>query len=690
MARNAFLNQFGQSGRDNPTPLAGEMPSLGLPTNVPFVQAPNMVPSNIGDMAKFSKMNQLAAALGTPGFGSGKMQQSIMEALQKKKDMENNLLMHQGLVDATTRAGGTRDIYSDVTQRGIVPAHKNPYYVLGYQGQLSLELAAQYRKELAQARLENPAMDPQELQDQIKQKYTGLLPSLRPDIAAKFFIEPSSKADEEDFASYQKTQATRFEEELVRSSGETVNSALSSAILQYQSGNADASSVQDTVKRSMEGSLQLSYATGKDFNTQLEGMFSAVSYSAANLTNKDGSTASLKDKLMVLDALKGVNRPTGQPLLFDPKFQKKYGEAREQLIRDALEIDKTQEEARALERQRNTEELEMKMVRDASQNKLQNPQSYLSQITGPVKPSEVVSFHNSLNSQFSTPIEYDTSNDATDMMEDAHRLTPTEFHQKYRGVVKANPKLREVYTSGYNTAESEQKAKSLRESNIPVPTSAINSWLNTINVPIGMRSSAKRFTGYSQQTVQEGVNKDFKNKYGTLMQIEYLQWAKANPEAAKDKEMQVTKVQEIATKLDRQLRADYERFQKREGGQAGYLKLRGTGELPTSTATPPPKPPASKPAAVKYPWLTNKSAFQNADQLFRQKRGPIYQAMQSNLKAAGQLKNIDYHYKRAWQLHPEAPGMYVVEIMAKQGVKTFLGSPNQKQQPTRAKVNVPK
>lgn len=690
-SNNSFQNQFGKVAREGgDAPLINPAQAFGVPTNVPFVAPPNVIPDNLGDMQRYSGLNQLAQALNVVPVGLSRVADSIHKANERKAAAEQNRQYAVGLNDAAIRASKTRDLFGDYSQKGLMAASDNPYYVMGLQSGIASNMAAQYRNELVQARIDNPYTNPAELQDTIKQKYAPFIQSIAPELAYKNFIEPSLAADKDDEGLYLQKNDEAFGAEILKNTKGTILGTLQSEMKLYYSGNSNLETVQKNLKTTIEEQLKVQSATGIPYKPTAEASVDTIRNFVKTLTKPDGSAATLAEKKAVLKAAETVTLPDGNQLLSLKGVDEKLSKAYEEIVQDSLEVEKLERENAKLTREQNTEPLKADIYLDASGvdgRKLGSWESYLqSALKDPTKPvdiDELKKVYDAQNSGVISEPEQRKTNFSADMWTDVtNNLTPSQITQKYRPLVEAGIIPANDYNEALKAAANSTRRVEEAKKPSTIPDAQLKIYTKEIAAPVEQYDSYElgAWTGFGSKDAIRQINQKLETKW--LKEFKRKVAAAGLTEQSTPEEKQAV-MDQVWGELEPGIQQDYRWVQQaaKDPRKAPAFAQVLAGSVNPAKFRPGAPTPARK-APVVSPgvssWWQDQRSFAAANEQFRQRKGPGWEYLVSETKKANKTNRLESFYRQALA-SPEGeagkPLLYLVKKLQSRGINTFLSKP---------------
>lgn len=680
---NSFLNAFGSGGgRETPQPLETDYPNLGVPTNVPYVQPPNVMqsPQNIALQQKFSLLGQLGEALGTGGVQLGGLAREAQARMEKKRAQEQNKQYSEGLIDATKRASKTRDIYTDLTQNGMMPSSKNPYYQLGLQTGLYQQLSTQYRRDLVETRSKNPTMDPLELQDQVKQKYQGLLNMGRPEVVNKFFIEPGAAADLDDEKFYDQAQSKEVKAKISDNLTGSSYNTLKADLVLYKEGKADVATVQGNFKRAFEQQLATYTATGVPYRDAVKDAIDTVQGVAQEQSD-------LKDQMMVLDSLKNIVQPDGRALMSNPDYSTKYQAARNELHKNYWQAKQLEANTLNEEQKVRTAERISELYKDFNDNSVGPANQYTQAAAGGLNYDEVLQNYNLIQKLTTTAPEQTKNSNAIQMLEDSQYMDPSQFQGKWGKVALGNPELESHYATGVSTSVSRQQRRVEDTKPRNWNTGIAKEYTKNLLVPVNLQTA--RWAGFAGvgglEQAKRSIPSKLQQKYNSAIVREVDQWVAKNSSGGhqvSDGEIRnyidslwyngmedransdINKLQEQRGRFD-----DIVAPLRSNGGSTSSYKPTSHSNVQASQSKPKTTTVYSAPQHQNvYDWAVNPSRFEEESKLYDQKRGKIYDYLVNNLKTHNKLPLLDKIYEKTSAIN-------ILQNLKGKGYPTFLGTP---------------
>lgn len=633
------LNQLSRGAyREVPNAVDSNLQALPVPSQVPFVQPVDTRVSGIDP--RNSKLYQLGSALGAinvSGSGIAKRLQQQNAAKQEIKRAEN---YQQGLLEASKRAASSRDLYDDLSKNGWVPKSDNPWYNLGYQHAVSNELATQYKSELQTQRRQNPLKDPGELQGEVKSRYLGMLRDFNPEMVNRYFVESSQKADAEDVAGYNKFKDEDFIGQVKTSAGNRLLTTVQSAL----EGGKPLADIQAESLKSVEETLKVNYATGLPVQETAETLLDTLISTSQGALGPDGKPAPLATRLGILDTARKIQLPNnGQFLLGNPELNKKFVTAREAIVKQEIEIEKTELEVTKLKRDEATVTAVSKMAEDQLAGQLKPATEYVTpgvdiaevnrayrnynEVTVSQPTGVVNSFEKTLQNHIFAGSPPDAVFSVIDTGIDTGYITPQRGYELKDDVVRRQKTLQDA-----------SRPRSYDQSQITALT-------GRIQMPPLKASQAKfvdKSYGYSTAgQAKSQVEADLRSKYTTLLKQDADSFVKNNPQFTQPQLNDY--LRERWTRVhEPRLERDRTDIRNRTGDYPKIMKR--------STAAEYKAPPAPK----TKPYLVSKAAWEQAVTQFRGKKGPLYKDFLTSLERNGKLNEADARWKL--YLSPTGPG----------------------------------
>lgn len=665
--QNPMFGQFGkQAGRITPEGVSPQANNSNVSSNVPFVPA---VAAPYQVAPQLNLFNQLAQSLGSGGLGLQASMRNAKAAADKRAEREQTEQYSKGVVDAASRAAKTRDIYTDLTTNGYLPANKHPYYKKGLEMGLSQSLASQYRNEVHQARLSKPLASPEEVQDSIKGKYLEAIQGMSPEVVAEFFIKPSLVADDDDRKTFDAEDSKRMLTEGVQTYSTGLSSLLQTEAERLLAGKTKPEDAALLIAEQANINFTTNYAMDIPMNRYLDSTVDAVEVAASNLTHADGTPGTLKEKEALLRSLTLIKDPsTGQPFMVtNLDYAKKVAKLRDTIRLDSAKLDKEKADLSIAQREADTGKLTDVLIADVVAGKVKDQREYtkIAKDMGlAFDPSRFNSIYSSYNSQNRNTSEVKKDSINLQILTDVENgASPTEIAQKYgplanAGLINPNQVWEGVQTA-HRKADHEDNAKKSSK----IPESALTPFLHTIKPKLGFARSYVQYTNYSHDTVQQAVEGDLRLKYGQIFRSNIAKWREANPQAG-EVEIQNGLVSEWQ-KLQPALLRDIDRIAAKEGNYRDIVNL---GSV--SKPKPKPKPISPTDYSKKYGWALNPQANKIEQELFVQKRGRKYATLVEILKKNNKMERLDYYWKK-YSNDPEA----LVRILQNSGRPTYLNQP---------------
>lgn len=379
------INMFGGRFRETPAPVTTTVPDLAVPTDVPFVAPPNIIPQNLAAGYASTGLARMASLLGEAPAAINRLTAGITKAQGEKQKLRDSLEYGAGIQEATLRASKAQKTYEDLETFGL-PKFKNKFRELGYLSVLGSELASNYTVDLEEARRANPTAPPEEVRDGIKQKYAQLISKsgFRPDVAGTFFYEKTNAADLKDAADYSKNRDKQFEADLAISVGKGVDldvisqmSALdSNPTLVKVDPTTKVSPLQTNLLRAVESRVEILFATNPNsVNSAMEAGVNSIRRAAS--TRK-----TLEEKLAVLDTLQELKDPNGNKWILRPDSTDAFNKYRQEAITTHNTEQDTALKAQTLKEKVSTSALIQKMSTDKANGELLSLNDYLNSPEG--------------------------------------------------------------------------------------------------------------------------------------------------------------------------------------------------------------------------------------------------------------------------------------------------------------------
>lgn len=669
-SNNPLFNQFNQQGRETPNPLQVNQTVLPVPTNVPFIQPVDVTPPNLAQAAKLSQLNQLADALGRSGFGSGAMAESIMKAVEKRKALHNEQAYAEGLRDMTLRAGKTRDLYSDLSKNGWMYKSDNPYYQQAAQTFAAAELTAQYRFDLNQARRENPLADPLELQDQVKQKYMGLFGQMRPDVAYKFFIEPSKKIDEDDYGAFKTKQDEEFVGNIQRKVGGAIDATIQEEVARISTGGigpdgridpeggGSLEELQRNTAKQFQGQLEVAIANGLPYKPVAEAMFDVV------LSNAEAGKT-ITEKLGILASIERVTGPEGQRLLSDPSLARKYRKAVDDVKQGHHQQEKLERENYQLLIQESSSNRVNQMLEDSQEGGkgLQPLETYLKfDPENPIDPEKVITAYKSFDSGVTSYSEQ-KENAATTQLSSmiAEGASPAVVQEVALSYEKAGLIPPGSAVTWGNKAFASQQDRKQATTPKKFNPALVNNYISTVAVGQDLKFGNNTLISVGPVSDKgRQIDEDIKAKAKRLFTRKMNEFMEQNPQASDTQQTAAADdiwSSEINPMIQRDKqkllgvtnRSEYDNIIYGGGAKPAGSKAPITPSKPITPATnkPTPKPAGTytkQGHAQTYFWAYDPQQSQQAVADWRMRKGPLYNFFVTKLRQDGKLHNLNVLY----------------------------------------------
>lgn len=674
-SQNPLLNNFGGASRTVEQGVDGDIPKLGVPTNVPFVAPvkPGLTTDGLGLFNKLALSlggNSGGGGGGGVGLGLNALAKAAQDALAKKREQQAQSQYSQGILEATQRAAKTRDFYTDLDTNGLIPASKNPYRLMGQQVGSAMNLAAQYRDELYQARQKNPLAHPQEIQDPLKQKYLQLMSGLRPEVARQYFIEPAMKADLEDQGLFEKEDSKRIVDGSVSDYTSGLGAVFNTETQKYfNSDTKDIATARQNIIAQANSNFHDNYSLNIPLGRYLDGTVDQAVISVKGLKDKNGKDASLEEKEGFLDALTQITDPsTGKPFyMTNLDYAQKVIKAKEDLRKESANLEKIESDAINAHREADTGKLTDLLLNDVIDDKIKDQGHYLrlARDNGwKIDPNKFNTSYSGYTSQNRNEVDKSQDTHEVDLQTDIENgMSPLDLQRKWRPVVDSGLLKSSRLTSAMGEARSKMNHDLNAAKANKIPDSYFSPYIKSLQARLDYPQGYSTYTGYSAENVAHAVNADLQLKYGQIAKSEVAQWREANPNAG-EVEIQ-NKVADTFRKLQPQFIKDSDRIFRRQGN---YRQIVGVGSV--SPHDEPKQAPAKISAAAygqKYSWALSPQSNKIEQDLFLQKRGRKYEFLVKLLEKTNHTDRLDYYWKKYSQ-DPEA----LVRYIQNSGNPTYL------------------
>lgn len=337
-ANDSIFNQFARIGRITPEVAASNLPSVGVPLEVPFVAPPNTVPRGFENLANTGPVARLAQMAGMTEKLFDSSIKRMQEGNKAKKQLQDAAEWSAGLIEGTKIASKSRDSMTALTQIGALPAHKNQWFRMGVESVVIGEHASRYRNDLVKERLANPLATPEEIQDKLKGQYAEGLSGFNPALAGEYFFKTATAADDDDRKLYDKYQSENFTNTIGAAVGADLYNVFDSEMALVNSGNKTFDAARPVIQSSIQSVMEKHLATGMPYAPVVE---NAIRTATSIASQQEGLTK----KWAVLDSLKDIKSPTGAPILSNPEVAEKFMKSR----RELAELANTEENVRVNE-----------------------------------------------------------------------------------------------------------------------------------------------------------------------------------------------------------------------------------------------------------------------------------------------------------------------------------------------------
>lgn len=618
--------------RETPAIPSAALPASAVNSAVPF-EAPNTaIPSNTQFAFQNSGAMQLARSLGGLPEMFTNIGEKVQEGFNKRQEARQSREYYAGLKEAHTRASETRDVFTTLTQEGLMPSHRNPWRIKGYQAGMLGEAVSQYRREVVEARISNPTATQDEILDGINQKYEPILSSVDPALAAKFFLEPIAAIRNDDFKLMEKNLSETFNDRIGEQVGSSIRNTITTELQLLRSGQKDVKSFQANVAAGVEQILLEQSASGTPYKPAIQNVFRVVS---AMASQEEGHHA----KLEVLDSLKGIKLPSGSSLLDSPAMLEQYVKTRDKLITQAGDEAKAVAAENDLKQQEKTAVIVDKIWEDTSKpSGAADKQSYIRDaVELGADPEEAAKAYEAATNGIQSQPE-STAEDARtvlgDMLIDG---VPTEI------IVSSARKYRDNGTLSQRESQSfidDAKKRDRQEKQDAKPPSwnvkLMDTQTELPNMSVGLDAISLR------RVAQAGIanpDKALRNSIKGEFQREIQGYVENNPDVSPE---------QLMNYIDNRGREVWEpMFERKAGWIRSYPEqvrgiINGTWKPSQSTKytatsfAQPAKPKTQLPTTSKAPaWATNKESYDSAWAQFRLRKGPLYDILKAQLKRAG-------------------------------------------------------
>jgi hypothetical protein len=687
-SNNPLFNNQAGTPPEVPAPLQVSPVSLPVPQNVPYVQPPNIVPPNIREAYQVQGLNSLAAAFGRQGFGLSGLAEAAMKAAQKKKAEADAQNYYQGIFDMTKRAGTNRDIQADLTRNGWMGASDNKFYQMGYQAMGANALAAQYRNKLSLARMANPTMDPQELQQQVKQDFLGTLEGIRPDIAYQHFLTPITKAEEDDFNAFKAEQTKVFWNDARTKVAQTVDDTFNTSALLYADKKIDAPTFRDQVATTAEEQLKLAYATSMPIQPFVDQIFETI-------TNRAALAQGLDNKMTALSVLDVMKTPDGKSVLNLPGMREKYAKFHQNLIEQQNQEDVSATKEHIAQVEKNTTNNIKVMTEDAASGRLDSFEKYLKRFLDSGMDFDVDKVRStysgfSSSAQITIPGKQKVESQNT-LMSMYREGASFEELQSAGAAMAANGTMDWADVKSILGMKKSDDDRTKNEGKTGVPKSVYTQFTKTISIP-GLSQPLVNRLGFSDYRVNTSsspsVDQLVQTQANIALERHMSEWKQQNPQAALP-EMTAEAESYYDSKVQPKI-SQIRGWASEAKSQVDFTKRVREVFNPSAQSrvyqapkpAPAPQPVSPQRLQSKIPWAVDQQLFQQEAQKWRNpvpsQRGLIWEWYVARLRA----KHLEQHAEEMWRKGGAASPMGVLQQLQRLNIPTYLG-PTNKPQPNQ-------